>query len=152
MQYSTVQKQYNTIKHIAHNSHHTKYHTTLTTTPYTQNYKKNQEHILYTITTQKRVEPKVDESVLKTARYKKTVRTSYYIVLSYTNLPKRTPHSTSLPLHTLHIPPCLIFLPFTAFSWPSLHFKFSARHLSFSNPSTSSILQIPFTSHYITPS
>jgi len=32
---------------------------------------KNQEHTLYTIKTQKRVEPKVDESVLKTTVYTK---------------------------------------------------------------------------------
>jgi hypothetical protein len=31
----------------------------------------NQEHILYTIKTQKRVEPKVDESVLKNTWYSK---------------------------------------------------------------------------------
>ena len=36
-----------------------------------QNYKKKQEHTLYTIKIQKRVEPKVDESVLKTNRHNK---------------------------------------------------------------------------------
>jgi hypothetical protein len=31
-----------------------------------QNYQKNQEHVSYTVETQKRVEPKGDEPVLKT--------------------------------------------------------------------------------------
>ena len=53
-----------------------------------QNYKQNQEHILHTIKTQKRVEPKVDESILETTRYAKqrylpgnvghTVNVAYY--------------------------------------------------------------------------
>ena len=60
-QYNTVQYntiQCNTITHITQNKiQHAKLQ------------KINQEHIFYTIRTQKRVEPKVDESVLKTTRY-----------------------------------------------------------------------------------
>ena len=54
--------QYNTIQY--NNIHHIKQHTTIKKTQNKQNYQKNQEHALYTIKTQKRVEPKVDESVL----------------------------------------------------------------------------------------
>jgi hypothetical protein len=60
VQYNTLQ--YNTITHITqHNIQHSNQLCTrkIITT-------KNQERMLYTIKTQKRVEPKVDESVLKT--------------------------------------------------------------------------------------
>jgi len=60
IQYNTVQ--HNTIKH------HTKYHTTLKTVLYRQNYKKKSRTQLYTIKIQKRLELKVDESLLKTTR------------------------------------------------------------------------------------
>jgi len=39
------------------------------------------------------------------------------------NSPRTTPQTTSLPLYTLHIPPRLNSLPFTAFSWSSLYFS-----------------------------
>jgi hypothetical protein len=63
-QYNVVQ--YNTITHITQNNIQT-----LKATLYKQNYKKDKEHILYTINTQKRVELKIDESVFKTTRYTK---------------------------------------------------------------------------------
>ena len=37
--------------------------------------------------------------------------------------PRPKPHCTSLHLYTLHIPPRLNSLPFTAFSWSSPHFR-----------------------------
>ena len=61
-QYNTVQ--YNTITHVTQNNTQ---HSTLCT----QNYKKAQEHKIYSAKTQKGVEAKVDESVLKTTRYTK---------------------------------------------------------------------------------
>ena len=117
IQHNTVQyntTQHNTITHITQNN--------------TQLYileikkKQNQKRLSYTIKTKKRVEPKVDESVLKATRYteqsaNQTVRHSVSHVL-----PKPTPHSNSLPLHTLHISPNFNSFPFTAFSWPSPHF------------------------------
>jgi hypothetical protein len=54
IQYNTVQ--YNTTQY--NNTHHTEWHSTFKATLYTQNYTKDQEHILYTIKTKKRVEPK----------------------------------------------------------------------------------------------
>jgi len=56
--------QYNTISTVQYN--------TMQGNPqYAKYYQKNQEHILYSIKTQKRVEPKVHESFSKTTRYTK---------------------------------------------------------------------------------
>jgi uncharacterized ion transporter superfamily protein YfcC len=69
IQYSTIQ--YNTVQHdkIAHitqnNIQHSKQLSIRKIT------KRNQEHILYSIKTQKRLETKVDESVLKTTHFTK---------------------------------------------------------------------------------
>ena len=82
--------------------------------------KQNPEHILYTIKTQKRVEPEVDGAVLRTTRYTKQSvhRTALHyntIQHSVTHIsPRPTPHSTSLTLRTLHIPHRLNSLPFTS--------------------------------------
>jgi hypothetical protein len=72
--------------------------------------------MLYTINTQKRVDYKVDKSVLKTTGYAKQSvnHTIEYSIIHIS--PRPTPHSTSLPLHTLHIPPRSNSLSFTAFS------------------------------------
>ena len=102
IQYNAIQ--YNTINTIQCNT--IQYNTI---TPITQNNtqpsrqpsictitKKNHEHILYTIKTQKRVEPKVDESVLQTTRYIKQ-SVNHTIQYSVTHiLPRPIPHSTSL--------------------------------------------------------
>jgi len=63
VQYSTVQ--YNIITHIIHNN--IQHSRQLSKSKITK--KKNLEHILYTVKTQKRVESKVDESVFKTTTY-----------------------------------------------------------------------------------
>jgi hypothetical protein len=94
---------------------------------------KNQEHVLNTIKTQKRVEPKVDDSVFKkTTRYTKQ---SVNHTIQYPNShisPRPTPHSTSLPLYTLHIPPRLNSFP--------------SPHLADLHPNS-----IPFTSFHFDP-
>jgi len=64
LQYVTIK--YNTLTHITHNNiQHSRQPSISKTT------KETQEHILYTIKTQKQVEPKVDGSVLKTTSYTK---------------------------------------------------------------------------------
>jgi hypothetical protein len=67
IQNSTIQN--STIQY--NNTHHTKSQTKLKANLYTLIILKNQEQTLYTIKTQKRVEPKVEESVLNTIRYTK---------------------------------------------------------------------------------
>ena len=64
IQYSTIK--YNTRTHITqNNTQHSRQHSIHKIT------EKNQEQILYTFKTEKRVEPEVDESLLKAARYTK---------------------------------------------------------------------------------
>jgi len=65
-----------------------------------QNYnnKKNHQHTLDTIKIQKRVEPKVDESVLKTNRQNKQWA-NRILPHPITHISRRPPHSISLPLH-----------------------------------------------------
>jgi hypothetical protein len=60
------------------------------------------------------------------------------------NSPRTTSQSTSLPLYTLHIPPSLNSLLFTAFSWSSLYFS-SLPFPSLPFPS------LHFTYHFPTP-
>ena len=116
MQDRTIQHckiQYNTITHITQNNiQHSRQPSIRKITK-----KKIQKHILYTIKTQKRVEPEVDESVLKTTRYtKKWVNhTVQYSIIHISSEP--TLQSTSLHLYILHMPPRLNSLTFTAFSW-----------------------------------
>jgi len=97
--------------------------------------RQNQEHILHTIKTQKHLEPKVDESVLKTTRYTKQW-VNHTIQYSITHIsPRPTPHSTSLPLYTLHIPPCLNSLPSPHLAiFTPLQIPFTSLHLSHSIP------------------
>ena len=131
IQNSTIQCntiQYSTIQ--CNNTHHTKSKTQLKANLYTLNYlKKYQEQTLCTIKTQKRVEPKVDESVLNTTRYTKQSanHTTIYSTLFHTVHTDLHLTTTSLSLYTLHIPTCLNSLPFTTFSClhstsNSLHF------------------------------
>jgi hypothetical protein len=109
IQYNTSTVQYNKITHTTHNNLQRS----------RQNYKKNQERVLYSIKTQKRVEPTVEESVLKTTRYtKQSVNHTTQHSISHIS-PRPTPHSTPLPLWTLHIPPALI--PFPSPHWANLH-------------------------------
>ena len=59
---------YDKITHITHNNiQHSRQHFIHKITKQ----KTNQEHLLYTVKNQKRVEPKVAESVMKTTRYTK---------------------------------------------------------------------------------
>jgi hypothetical protein len=102
--------------------------------------KKILQGILYFIKTQKRVGPRVGESVFKTTRYiKQSVNhTTFYSTISHIS-PTPTPHCTSLHIFTLHIPPRLNSVPFTAFSWFSHHFNplnFTSLHLPLSQASS----------------
>ena len=54
--------------------------------------------MLYTIKTQKRVEPKVDESVLKTTRY--TKQSVNHTLISHT-APRPTTHTTTIYIRPL---------------------------------------------------
>jgi hypothetical protein len=116
----------------------------------------NQEHILYTIKTRKQVEPKVDESVLKTTRYaQQWVNLTIQYSISHIS-PRPTPHSTSLSLYALHFPTYLNSLPFTSFSWSPPLLKFPSLHLSALNTFLTSLyildflaLQNPFTSLHL---
>jgi len=64
--------------------------------------KKNEEYILYPIKTQKRVEPELDESVLKTTRFtSQWVKHTIQYPITHIS-PRPTHHSTSLLLYTLH--------------------------------------------------
>ena len=135
---NTIQQitQYNTAKHtIQYNRAHNtiQYHTShnIQHSRQTPIFKiTNKIQNTYTIKTQKRVEPKVDESALKTTRYTKQ-SLNHSIQHSITDTSQRpTPHSISLLLDILHIPPCLfpfpspILLFFAPFQIPftSLHF------------------------------
>jgi hypothetical protein len=57
--------QYNNTLHT-NNTHHSRKFSIL---KITKKYKNHHQHIFYTIETQKRVEPKVDESIIKTTKY-----------------------------------------------------------------------------------
>jgi len=59
----------NTHHRISHTAQNNKQHSRQPSTCKIK--RQNQEHILHTIKTQKQVEPKIDESVLKTTRYTK---------------------------------------------------------------------------------
>jgi len=91
------------------------------------------------------------------------VITSHYAAINYTPFTNTYPHSTSLPLYTLQIPPRLNSLYFNAFSWPSprfefpylpfTSFQFTSIHVSLSNLcsskySNSSVLQTPPPPHF----
>ena len=103
----------------------------------------------------------MDESVLKTTRYtKQSLNHSIKYSVTYTS-PRPTPHSTSLLLDTLHIPPRLNSLLFTALTdlrptskflhFPSLHsLRLSLSNLCSWKYSISSVLQNPFTSLHFT--
>ena len=98
IQYSTIQ--YNTITHLKHNNtQHSSQTSILKIT------KRNQEPILYTIKTQKRVEPKVDESVLKATRYTKqpTNHTIQHSVTPFSpNLHPTAPHYRYIHFTSYH--------------------------------------------------
>jgi hypothetical protein len=105
IQYSTIQ--YNTITGITQNN--IRYSRQPSVRKITRI---NQEHTLYTISTQKLVEPKVDESVLKTTRNTKH-SVSHTIQYSIAHILSRpTPHAI---LIYLYITPLLNSLCFTAY-------------------------------------
>jgi len=93
--------QYNTTHHISQNN--TQYSRQLSILKFT--IANTQRHLYYTVKSQKRVEPKVDESVLKAARNtKQSVNHGVLHSISHIS-PRHTRHSASLSLLTLHIPP-----------------------------------------------
>ena len=77
----------------------TQNNTSLKAILYMQNYKTNQENILYAIKTQKRAEPKVDKSVLKTSRCTKQWSVNHTI--QYTITFHQDIHLTTR-IYTLH--------------------------------------------------
>ena len=55
---------------------------------------------------------------------------AYYTVISYTNFTKNYPHTSSLSLYTLHIPPNFNSQTFNSFSWYAPRFKFPSFHFT----------------------
>jgi len=102
IQYNAIQ--YNTIQHISQNN--TQYYRQLSILKFTTT--NNQRHLLYTVKSQKRVEPKVDESLLKATRNN-----------------KQSVNHTGLHLIS-HITPLLFY-----FAFSTLYFYFALFTLSF---------------------
>jgi hypothetical protein len=135
VQYNTLQ--YNTTTHITqHNIQHSNQLSIrkITTT-------KNQERMLYTVKTQKRVEPKVDESVLKTTWSTKqwvshTIQYSVSLIS-----PKPAPHYpyVHFTFHPALIPFTSLYLEIPDFPRTSK----SSLHLTLSQPAVYTYLIFP---------